>query len=86
MSTKVDKHNKHDVQVSTKVDRYHIIKFGFMPCPLRLSIIILNVYSARKEGKTEAQENDFAAKPSSAAMHNCAFLSVKSFSNAGVFS
>ena len=28
----------------------------------RLSIIRLNAYSARKEGKTEAQENDFAAE------------------------
>ena len=51
----------------------------------RLSIIRLKTYSARKEGKTEAQENDFAAKPSSAAMRNGAFLPVKSFSNAGVF-
>ena len=51
----------------------------------RLSIIRLNAYSARKEGKTEAQENDFAAKPSSAAMRNSAFLPFKSFSNARVF-
>ena len=51
----------------------------------RLSIIRLKTYSARKEGKTEAQENDFAAKHSSAVMRNGAFLPFKSFSNAGVF-
>ena len=51
----------------------------------RLSIIRLKTYSARKEGKTEAQENDFAAEPNSAAMRNGSFLPFKSFSNARVF-
>ena len=51
----------------------------------RLSIIRINAYSARKEGKTEAQENDFAAELGFAAMCKGAFLPFKSLSNAGVF-
>ena len=49
MSTKVDRHNKHGAQVSTKVDRYHIIKYVFVPCPSRSSSIRLNDYSAQAQ-------------------------------------
>ena len=59
---------------------------------LRSNLMVYCLYSLQiqvcapaKREKTEAQENDFAAKPSSAAMRNSAFLSFKSFSNARVF-
>ena len=54
MSTKVDRHNKHGAQVSTKVDSYHIIKYVFVPCPSRSSSIRLNDYSAQAQNMCSA--------------------------------
>ena len=39
---------------SAKVDRYHIIKYGFVPCPSRSSRIRLNAYSARAQNMCSA--------------------------------
>ena len=54
VSTKVDRHNKHGAQVSTKVDRYHIIKYVFALCISRSSRIRLNDYSARAQNMCNA--------------------------------
>ena len=41
-------------EASAKVDRYHIIKYGFVPCPSRSSRIRLNAYSARAQNMCSA--------------------------------
>ena len=41
-------------EASTKADRYHIIKCGFVPCPSHSSNIRLNAYSARAQNMCSA--------------------------------